>query len=726
MKINKKSTQFFFLISFSFFLLVFPLEAKFILRPPNRQTTENGNGLLIFWLVDKKEGKKIGTYRYLFNLLEKNPHLYLNFSFSPPVLQSWSITVPDLIEKLKNLQRRKQISIVIPPFYEPLLPLLYDYNPVTSFSYPIDIREQIALSFELYQQIFNSLPNGIVPPAGAISPATADLLSEFEIKWVLTGGEEISKSEYLPFTYYLTPGGKEIYLFFRENELSEYWSRKDIPRDWEKISQSPEDSREVTTAKITSTKKKIRQWIREIQEKNYPLTVLTLEGIPRLSSPNEKEDEILSQLFEEILQGNFVTYTAENYILKNPSAKGIDLLKPVCWRKDGFSAWTEKKEKRAAWKLLEQTRAAVEKYKNSGRAEIKTLDTVLGEIYTCESGDNFLHFGEPACEDSEEEIITSLAGQANELTFRLRLINIYRLIGEPIPEELFHPLASYSFLGSLLPEEETKIEIDKNEKLFSLIDLLDNSLDERFDLKNFSCQEKVNSAGKEEIVFSFAFSKTIVLTKVGTTPEIFISTEAITSEMIIPKEEVIISTLSYPVESLYGTYTIETESKKGSIHFQRIFVDLYIDLNNRVGAGSVTLLPGRKALTIPEDAWEYCLTTEITIPEVFTSSQVPYSFLRGEVREAKLYRAKENSPAQEIGKFPVVIASTPTVFSVAIPKEILYGTPMNWGYLVALFKEETDLEGVKIIDLLIPRGKTQKENLRDTTLSPHLSAIRIR
>ncbi|HCJ66739.1 MAG TPA: hypothetical protein DHV62_05280 [Elusimicrobia bacterium] len=670
----------------------------------SKMFAETKNDLIIFWLVDRKEGEKIETYRYFVNLLEKYPQLHLNLSFSPPVLQNWVTRAPDLVEKLKSLQGKKQISIVFPPFYEPVLPLLYDYNPVVSFSYPIDIREQMARSWELYQQFFDSLPNGIVPPAGAISSAILDLLSEFEIKWIVTGGEEISEGGYAPFVQYLTDAGEVVYLFFRENKLSEYRDR---------ISPATEYS-----LNITSAKEKVKQWIAQIVDKNYPLTVVTLEGIPRAFTADEKEYEIVKQLFEQIVQGKFVTYTAENYILKNPSAKRTMTLKPLSWREDGFSAWTDKIEKRAAWKLLEQARSAVEKYKNSGQAEIKTLDNILEEIYFCESGDNFLHFGEAAYENSEKI----------ELNFRLKLVNIYRLIGQPIPEELFHPLASYSFFGSLPSEEETKIEIDENERLFSLLDPSGDSFDERFDLENFSCRERVNSLDKEEIVFSFTFSNPIVLTEVVTSTEVITFSEVDTSiepvvvsteeagslqETIASENEVITSTGFYVIESSTPT---EIENK-----VERIFVDLYIDLNNRVGAGSVALLPGRRALTIPEDAWEYCLTTEIN-----TSG----------IKEAKLYRAKENNSSQKLGEFPVVINSSYT-FSVDIPKEILYGKPMNWGYLVAIFKEtvyyqegdntqKVNSEEMEIIDLIIPRGKTQKQVLSDSKLNPSLSAVRIR
>lgn len=649
----KKSKKYFSKFLFAFLFLCF-------LTIPH-SWAKGGRELLIFWLVEKKEVEKIEKYRYLLSLLEKSPRLHLNFSFPPSVIQPWMTSAPDLIEKLKGLLKRKQISIVFPPWYEPILPLLSDYNPAVNFSYPEDIREQIVRSWEVYQQSFGALPSGIVPPSGAISPVVLNILSEFEVEWVL-GAQE--GGEYLPIGKYTVETGREIYLFFREKETS----------------QLLED-----LSATVSAREGIKQWIEQIERKDFPLIVATIEGEKMWN----REEKILEQLFAQIIREDFLTFTAEDYILKNPAAKKIEKINPFTWVKDGFSAWTEKPEKKAAWELLRQARAAVEKYKNSGQAEVKVLDAAFEEIYACEAGENFFLFGDPLLENSEKA----------ELVFRLRLANIYRLIGHPLPQELFHPLASYSFLGSLLSEEEeTKVEVNESEKSFSLVDLPSDSQDGEFDLKRFSCQEVLTPLGAEEIVFSFDFFCLLsTVTVRGGQEPVTISTENATSYQVEPS--------SAAVEKL------ETKTS-------RIFVDLYIDLNNRVGAGSTTLLPGRKASTLPENAWEYALTVELS----------SLSTEEG-LKEAKIYRAKESGLAEEVRRLSVSnlskIQDTCT-FSVSVPREILSGSPLNWGYIVTLLKQEANSEEMRVVDLLVPRGKTQKQILGVLNLSPQLSAIRVR
>lgn len=626
---------------------------------------ENSGGLILFWLADKKEAEKVEEYRHFLTLLEKFSSLHLNLNFSPPLLREWVTTAPDLIAKLKKLQQRKQISIVFPPWHEPILPLISDYNPAVNFTYPADIREQIARSWELYQQIFNSLPQGMVPPGGAISSPTIDLLSEFDIKWIVTAPlpsdtPNKEKIKYLPLNYYLTGQGKEVYLFSRENEISEYW---DFP------------SGEI------SAKEKVKLWINQVAQKKYPLLVVTIEGENFLSSDDRPQNkEILEQFFTQITQSRLLTFTAEEYISKNLTKTKIEQINPLTWMKDGFSAWLGKPKQNAAWNLLLQARETVEKYKNSGQAEIKILDPVFEEIYTCEAGENFLYFGEYSGKEDSEKV---------ELIFRLRLINIYRLLGQPIPQELFSPLASFSFLGSLLAEEEeTKIEINENEKIFSLSDRKGDSLDENIDLEKFSGQEVFTNLGEEEIVFSFT---TAVKEKVKPT--------VISGESTVP-------------------YNVEPSTPIEEV-VPKFFIDLYIDLNNRVGAGSSALLPLRKSCTLPENAWEYCLSIEVSSPGLRSR----FDGVGSEVKEARFYRAKENNLVEEIARYPLIEESSPNwrKFSVSIPKKILSGSLFNWSYLAAIFKQENASE-MQIVDLLPPPGKRQKQILE----TGQLPAIRIK
>ena len=144
-------------------------------------------------------------------------------------------------------------------------------------------------------------------------------------------------------------------------------------------------------------------------------------------------------------------------------------------------------------------------------------------------------------------------------------------------------------------------------------------------------------------------------------------------------------------------------------------IDVYIDVNHRMGTGNVSLLPGRGAYTLPEDAWEYALTVD------------------GWNRE--IYRmGREDEPIKMASTFDVNVDTYNAVLTMSIPSSILRGDPKNWGYIVLsmgydssspdrirkVYKESSNKYfggGVSngssppIIDLLAPPGISQKEIL---------------
>ncbi len=154
----------------------------------------------------------------------------------------------------------------------------------------------------------------------------------------------------------------------------------------------------------------------------------------------------------------------------------------------------------------------------------------------------------------------------------------------------------------------------------------------------------------------------------------------------------------------------------GPLGFSFPLIDIYIDINHRVGTGNVSLLPGRKSYTLPEDAWEYVLT------------------LNGWNRE--IYRmGREDEPVKMASTFDVAVDEQNAVLTLSVPGAVLRGNPENWGYTVVcmgydpqasekvreVYVQEKDKRyfggGLEdgssppIIDLLTPPGVSQKEIL---------------
>jgi len=93
-------------------------------------------------------------------------------------------------------------------------------------------------------------------------------------------------------------------------------------------------------------------------------------------------------------------------------------------------------------------------------------------------------------------------------------------------------------------------------------------------------------------------------------------------------------------------------------------IDVYVDLNHILGAGCETLLTGRGARVAPEDAWEYALTVTGW--------------------GASLYRSVSNSEFLRIRTLVVQFSKERGEISVRIPRNVLRGDPMNWGYAIGV------------------------------------------
>ncbi len=151
-------------------------------------------------------------------------------------------------------------------------------------------------------------------------------------------------------------------------------------------------------------------------------------------------------------------------------------------------------------------------------------------------------------------------------------------------------------------------------------------------------------------------------------------------------------------------------------------VDVYIDLNNRIGAGSMQLLPGRNAYTRAEDAWEYAISVDGW--------------------QQTMYKIDSAGKPVKLTDLEVRVNSTTGEVTIYVPRKLIRGDPRNWGYLpivlaydgeapprnwkvreVKQTNDEFSFGGAylslnnnakgspNIIDLVLPRGENQKNLL---------------
>jgi len=168
-------------------------------------------------------------------------------------------------------------------------------------------------------------------------------------------------------------------------------------------------------------------------------------------------------------------------------------------------------------------------------------------------------------------------------------------------------------------------------------------------------------------------------------------------------------------------------------------IDVYIDMNNKIGAGSMQLLPGRNAYTRAEDAWEYAISVDGW--------------------QQTMYKIDAAGKPVKLANLEMKVNSTSGEVTIYVPRSLIRGDPRNWGYLpmvlgydgeapprnwkVREVKQENDefyfggayppsensvRNTPNIIDVVLPGGQNQKNILGVHTQGKavEIPAVRLR
>ncbi len=129
---------------------------------------------------------------------------------------------------------------------------------------------------------------------------------------------------------------------------------------------------------------------------------------------------------------------------------------------------------------------------------------------------------------------------------------------------------------------------------------------------------------------------------------------------------------------------------------EELAIDIYMDLNNIPGAGLARLLPDLEAFVKQQDAWEFAIRMQ-------NSRAVLYSASRFTPNVVRTFSLSGN-------------------YSVQIPRRILRGNPLRWGYQAVTLLNNESTGKWEISDFLC-----RDQNLRSRTLDNkpiQLSAVR--
>ena len=351
----------------------------------------------------------------------------------------------------RQLQELGQVEVITSPYYHPILPLLIDSNvarlpnphcklPRRLYFHRDDARKQLETGLKFYEEMFQQPARGMWPSELAVSPAALELIAESGIQWVVLDEAllartlegtiyrddhgNLNSAEMICQPYRLHVGDEVVNIFFREvvlsNEISFSYGRR-----------HPQEAASALYLRLKHIQQRLFNWDRE------GVVVIALDGENCWETYEDDGNPFLSELYRRLSEDNTLRVcTVSDYLERHPPTTELYNIHSGSWIGADYHIWIGDPIKNRAWELLSATRqflvAELRHRKHSKELQARAWE----EIYTAEGSDWFWWFGEPNNSDNDPIF---------DQQFRLRLQNVYKLLGHAYPADLDVPVPDQVF-----------------------------------------------------------------------------------------------------------------------------------------------------------------------------------------------------------------------------------------------------------------------------------------
>jgi alpha-amylase/alpha-mannosidase (GH57 family) len=348
-----------------------------------------------------------------------------------------------IIPEYKRLAGLGRIELTTTPFYHPILPLLYDTDlakvatpdihlPANRFAHPEDAKTQIERALAYHEDLFGSRPQGMWPAEGSVAEEILPLVAEAGIKWIGTDEGVLSRSLGVPIErdfagvmknpevlykpYLVGKGDQRTSIVFRDHTLSDLigfvyskWDYKNAVHD------------------LIDRLHRVRRGL----SAGPHLVSVILDGENAWEYYQNDGRDFFLYLYERLsAEQGIRCVSVGEYLREHPAQAAIEHLHAGSWINANYRIWIGHEEDNRAWDLLTQTRQALTDYVSlNGDAE--KLAKAWEEIYIAEGSDWCWWYGDDHFSENDEEF---------DLLFRTHLMNVYRIIGSDVPDELQIPI----------------------------------------------------------------------------------------------------------------------------------------------------------------------------------------------------------------------------------------------------------------------------------------------
>ena len=342
--------------------------------------------------------------------------------------------IDSIVPRYRKLVDCGQVELSLSPYAHPIFPLLLDFQNArqalpsialpNADNYPGGedrCKWHLERGLELFKHYFGVNPIGCWPSEGAVSTETLNLLNEFGFKWTASGQQVLQntlniegapKLNCLHHSYSLPE--QELRCFFRDDQLSDLIGFS--YQDWH-----GDDA----INNFTHELERIAQTHTESKEK---IVSIILDGENCWEHYPHNGYYFITSLYKKLSEHPYIKLTTfDECITENLNAVALPTIVSGSWVYGSLSTWIGNPDKNIAWDALVKAKNVFDEVLAKNELDDEQKKYALEQLAICEGSDWFWWLGDYNPSNSVSDF---------ESLYREHLSNLYRFLGEEIPEEL--------------------------------------------------------------------------------------------------------------------------------------------------------------------------------------------------------------------------------------------------------------------------------------------------
>jgi alpha-amylase/alpha-mannosidase (GH57 family) len=345
-----------------------------------------------------------------------------------------------VIPEYRDAAARGQVELSTSPFYHPILPLLCDSDiylrthpdarrPRHRFTHPEDATEQLSRAVSLHRRLFGRAPVGLWPSEGSVSDAMVPLAADAGFTWMATdelilartlgltlrrdGQGHLEQPELVYAPYSVGTGKSQMRCLFRDHLLSDLIG-------FSYAGWHPDAAANDFIGRLVEAG---RRYSERAGGREAVISVI-LDGENAWEHFEGGGRPFLRALY----RGLSTTSGLRTVTMTEAAVAGrheLPSIFPGSWIDANFYIWIGHADDQRGWSQLAEARRALDA---AADADSASLAQAREEVLIAEGSDWFWWYGDDHSSAHDREF---------DDLFRRHLRNVYRLLGAPVPAELF-------------------------------------------------------------------------------------------------------------------------------------------------------------------------------------------------------------------------------------------------------------------------------------------------